>query len=194
MTFFACQWWFEFKYRERRLFILYSPTPIVLCVYQRSCTNKQNMKDVITPPFRKKSVPLCVPPIWCVTCVDLPTKSGTRRVDWTNFEWFPPITGLCREYRVFLNWLCPCHTELAVGTCNSILFRATFFDAHAAQSVNEWQLWIWVLRRTPRVGSGTVHCYVAQAELLKLRKSGQFPDEPVGIKFWQIHHVTGLTY
>ena len=29
----------------------------------------------------------------------------------------------------------PCHTELAVGTCNSILFRAAFSDAHAAQPV-----------------------------------------------------------
>jgi hypothetical protein len=34
--------------------------------------------------------------------------------------------------------------------------------------------------RTPRGGSGTVHWWIAQAELLKLQKSGQFPDEPVG--------------
>jgi hypothetical protein len=33
----------------------------------------------------------------------------------------------------------------------------------------------------PRGGSGTVHGHVAQAELLKLQKSGQFPDEPVRI-------------
>ncbi len=31
-------------------------------------------------------------------------------------------------------------------------------------------------------------------ELLKLQKIGQFPDEPVRIKFWQIHYVSGLTY
>jgi hypothetical protein len=32
-------------------------------------------------------------------------------------------------------------------------------------------------RRTPLGGSGNVHCFNAQAELLKLQKSGQFPDE-----------------
>ena len=30
-------------------------------------------------------------------------------------------------------------------------------------------------------GSGRVHGSIAQAELLKLQKSGQFPDEPVRI-------------
>jgi len=35
--------------------------------------------------------------------------------------------------------------------------------------------------RTPRGGSGTCHDVSAQAELLKLQKSGQFPDEPVRI-------------
>ena len=34
----------------------------------------------------------------------------------------------------------------------------------------------------PRCGSGRVHGSIAQAELLKLQKSGQFPDEPVRIK------------
>ena len=36
-------------------------------------------------------------------------------------------------------------------------------------------------QRTPRGGSARVHCLIAQAELLKLQKSGQFPDEPVRI-------------
>jgi hypothetical protein len=36
-------------------------------------------------------------------------------------------------------------------------------------------------QRTPRGGIGRVHCLIAQAELLKLQKSGQFPDEPVRI-------------
>ena len=31
-------------------------------------------------------------------------------------------------------------------------------------------------------GSGTGHGRIAQAELLNLQKSGQFPDEPVRIK------------
>ena len=35
--------------------------------------------------------------------------------------------------------------------------------------------------RTPRGGSGRGHWFIAQAELLKLQKSGQFPDEPVRI-------------
>ena len=34
----------------------------------------------------------------------------------------------------------------------------------------------------PRGGSGRIHGRFAQAELLKLQKSGQFPDEPVRIK------------
>jgi hypothetical protein len=41
------------------------------------------------------------------------------------------------------------------------------------------------VRRTPRGGSGTG--WIEQAELLKLQKSGQFPDEPVRIKGAQIH-------
>jgi hypothetical protein len=36
-------------------------------------------------------------------------------------------------------------------------------------------------------GSGTGHGHVAQAELLKLPKSGQFPDELVKIEGAQIH-------
>ncbi len=37
------------------------------------------------------------------------------------------------------------------------------------------------MRRRPYVGSGTGHSQIAQAELLKLKKSGQFSDEPVRI-------------
>jgi hypothetical protein len=33
--------------------------------------------------------------------------------------------------------------------------------------------------RTPRGGSGTGHGRIALTELLKLQKSGQFPDEPL---------------
>jgi hypothetical protein len=42
------------------------------------------------------------------------------------------------------------------------------------------------VRRTPRGGSATVHGWFAQAELLKLQKCGQFPDEPVKMKGAQI--------
>jgi hypothetical protein len=49
-------------------------------------------------------------------------------------------------------------------------------------------------RRTPRGGSGKVHCLNAQAELLKLQKSGQFPDEIEKIKVAQIHYVASQTY
>jgi hypothetical protein len=42
--------------------------------------------------------------------------------------------------------------------------------------------------------SGTVNYHIVQAELLKLQKNGQFPDEPVRIKVWQIHYVTSRTY
>ena len=45
------------------------------------------------------------------------------------------------------------------------------------------------MRRTRRGGSGTGHGHVAQAELLKLPKSGQFPDELVKIEGAQIHCV-----
>ena len=43
-------------------------------------------------------------------------------------------------------------------------------------------------------GSGTGHGHVGQAELLKLQKSGQFPDELVKIESTQIHCVTCQTY
>jgi hypothetical protein len=42
-------------------------------------------------------------------------------------------------------------------------------------------------------GSGTGHSYVAQAELLKLQRSGQFPDELVKIEGTQIHYVASQT-
>ena len=45
------------------------------------------------------------------------------------------------------------------------------------------------MRRTPRGGGGTGHGHVAQDELLKLQKSGQFPDELVKIEGAQIHYV-----
>jgi hypothetical protein len=38
------------------------------------------------------------------------------------------------------------------------------------------------VRKAPCGGSGTGHGRVAQAELLKLKKSGQFPDELVKIE------------
>ncbi len=38
------------------------------------------------------------------------------------------------------------------------------------------------MRRTSRDGSGTVHCYISQADLLKMKKNGQFPDESVRVK------------
>jgi hypothetical protein len=46
------------------------------------------------------------------------------------------------------------------------------------------------VRRTPRGGSGTGHGHIAPAELLKLQKSGQFPDEFVKIEDTQIHYVS----
>ncbi len=45
------------------------------------------------------------------------------------------------------------------------------------------------MRRTTHGGSGTVHGQIVQDELLKLQKSGQFPDETVRIKGVQIHGV-----
>jgi hypothetical protein len=39
------------------------------------------------------------------------------------------------------------------------------------------------IEESPRDGSGRIHDLIALTELLKLQKSGQFPDEPVRIKF-----------
>jgi hypothetical protein len=36
----------------------------------------------------------------------------------------------------------------------------------------------------------TCHVVFALAELLKLQKNGQFPDDPVRVKVQQIHYVT----
>jgi hypothetical protein len=38
-----------------------------------------------------------------------------------------------------------------------------------------------VSTRKPRGGSGNTHDQIVLTEVLKLQKSGQFPDEPVGI-------------
>ena len=51
-----------------------------------------------------------------------------------------------------------------------------------------------MVKRTPSDGSGRVHGYVAQAELLKVQKSGQFADEFVRIEVTQIHYVVSQTY
>ncbi len=45
------------------------------------------------------------------------------------------------------------------------------------------------MRTTPHDGSGTGHGWIAQDELLKIQKSGQFPDELVKIEGVQIHYV-----
>ncbi len=41
-------------------------------------------------------------------------------------------------------------------------------------------------------GSGRVHCLIAQSELLKMKKNGQFPDEIVRIEVIQIHYQCSL--
>jgi hypothetical protein len=46
------------------------------------------------------------------------------------------------------------------------------------------------VRRTTLDGNGTGG-WIAQAELLKLQKSGQFPDEPAKIKGAQIYSGVG---
>jgi hypothetical protein len=42
-----------------------------------------------------------------------------------------------------------------------------------------YQLLILPVQRKPRDGSGKVHWWIPEADLLKLQKIGQFPDEPV---------------
>ena len=53
---------------------------------------------------------------------------------------------------------------------------------------------IWVVRRTPHTGSGTDHGRIAQVELLKIKKNGQFPDEPIRIKDTPVQYVNTQTY
>jgi hypothetical protein len=52
------------------------------------------------------------------------------------------------------------------------------------------------VRRTPHDGSGRIHWMVVElaAELLKLKKIGQFPDELVKIEDVQIRSVNSQTY
>jgi hypothetical protein len=49
-------------------------------------------------------------------------------------------------------------------------------------------------QRQPRGGGGRIHDLIALTKLLKLQRSGQFPDEPVRIKVRQIHYVTCLEF
>jgi hypothetical protein len=44
------------------------------------------------------------------------------------------------------------------------------------------------------VGSGKIHRSMAVAELLKMQKIGQFPDDLVKIKVSQIHYESSQTY
>jgi hypothetical protein len=37
-------------------------------------------------------------------------------------------------------------------------------------------------KRTPHGGRGSIHGQITQFELLKMKKNGQFPDDPVKIK------------
>jgi hypothetical protein len=50
------------------------------------------------------------------------------------------------------------------------------------------------VKRKPHDESGTGDGHVPQAELLKVHKNGQFPDDPVRIKVVGIHYVTSQTY
>ena len=50
------------------------------------------------------------------------------------------------------------------------------------------------MRRTTHGGSGTSDGWIEKVELLKLQKSGQFPDELVKIEDTQIHYVVSQTY
>ena len=50
------------------------------------------------------------------------------------------------------------------------------------------------MRRTSLACSGTGHWWIVVAELLKLQRIGQFPDELVKIEGTQIHCVTSQTY
>ncbi len=46
------------------------------------------------------------------------------------------------------------------------------------------------MRRTPRGGGGTDHCWITEVELLTLTtRRGQFPDESVRIKDTPIHFL-----
>ena len=47
-------------------------------------------------------------------------------------------------------------------------------------------------QRQPCGGGGRIHDLITLTKLLKLQRSGQFPDEPVRIKVGQMHYVTGL--
>jgi hypothetical protein len=50
------------------------------------------------------------------------------------------------------------------------------------------------IEEKPHNGSGRIHDLIELTELLKLQKRGQFPDDPVRIKFREIHYVTSQKY
>jgi hypothetical protein len=87
-----------------------------------------------------------------------------------------------------------------MGECEIVTPKACRLYLELYVKLPPWQgcsrILILRLRRTPRGGSGTDHGHesVAQVELLKLQKSGEFPDESVKIKGAQIHYVVSQTY
>jgi hypothetical protein len=74
--------------------------------------------------------------------------------------------------------VCECDGEYVVLIDDPSMLRLTL---KSASWLGCCRLLLVVAQRTPHGGSGRVHGHVAQAELLKLKKRGQFPDESVRI-------------
>ncbi len=75
----------------------------------------------------------------------------------------PPLIGAGERFPDLL--LCverprlrPCHTELAVGTCNSILFRAVFFGDNTVQPECRFHVSAYTVHFPPRPGPFLFGC------------------------------------
>jgi hypothetical protein len=89
----------------------------------------------------------------------------------SNTKSFPPLN----DFEII-----PALERLHGSAKKRILFLFSFL------SKSDWlgcfHILISASTRKPRVGSGNNHYQIALTELLKLYKSGQFPDEPVRIE------------
>ncbi len=132
------------------------------------------------------------------------TSRGNRRTSSAPHFWYPDIAvsvHMCEgaDPPSFPSWFSPSQSKhWIVGLCviwtPQVCHQRSGWSS-VMQPCRECCLTsCWATRRTPDSCSGTGHWWIEIAELLKLQRSGQFPDDLVKREGAQIHCVTCRTY
>ncbi len=131
-------------------------------------------------------------PIWVT--VWWKTKNSSWGIYTSHTHWIPRGTGTPKDReQVNRREVCECDGWVCdfEVICVPSHFRFTRKDVVLSRVQTTL---LWVVRRTPCGGSGTVHGHVPDDELLNMKENGQFPDDPVRIKDTQIHYVVSQAY